>query len=598
VRLLTILISLCLIFLISCISMAPREEVEVKNVDTKVIEEFHEHVRNGDFYGAGGSFIEYLNCCGDGKEEEFRGDLTGLYEDKIEGFTRENDGLSSIEYTFSYINLMRGGLEGEDLAELGRKLDGYIIDYIDTNLEGMGGLRNASWLIYFSRLSGSPQIRRKLTEFFISRGNGVLASRYLDDDSEELREQVLRITAESKGRDRGELIESIIKSSVKIMVDRGIKTEGGVGLPDQAIGTGIVIDSEGYIITNYHIIESSVDPAYEGYSRIYVIPGKDDSVRFVARVVGYDQVFDLALLKIEKQMETYIKVGDSERLKQGQSVVAIGNPAGLTNTVTSGVVSSVERPFFQIGDIIQIDAALNPGNSGGALIDEQGFLVGIAFAGLENFENLNFAIPSLHMLSIMNRLFEGGEVARSWIGCSLSEEGGDLIVEYIVPEGPARVVGLEKGDIIREVNGIHPGTSFDVQNALSYLSAGMIGTIVIEREGNEIEKKVYVTERPVYPSLSIYERDAYENIITPLFGMVLTQIEGAKKKDYVVARTLYNSIASGAGIAEGDTIRLKEIEYEKEGGYFYLVLDLKSKRFGYLNKSMVLYRYVEVNTFI
>ncbi|KPJ80126.1 MAG: hypothetical protein AMS17_20920 [Spirochaetes bacterium DG_61] len=116
-------------------------------------------------------------------------------------------------------------------------------------------------------------------------------------------------------------------------------------------------------------------------------------------------MFDLALLKIEKEIESHVKFGDSDTLKQGEKVVAIGNPVGLTNTVTSGVVSSLDRPFLQIGNIIQIDAALNPGNSGGALINSDGYLVGIAFAGLENFENLNFAIPSNLILSVLFRLY-------------------------------------------------------------------------------------------------------------------------------------------------------------------------------------------------
>jgi S1-C subfamily serine protease len=393
-------------------------------------------------------------------------------------------------------------------------------------------------------------------------------------------------------------IENAVKSSVKIIVDRGIKTEGGVGVPDQVLGTGIVIDPRGYILTNHHIIESDVDPSYEGYSRVYVIPGKDENIRFVAKVVGYDEVFDLALIKIEKQLESRVMVGDSTKLRQGEKVVAIGNPVGLTNTVTSGIVSSTDRPYLQIGNVIQIDAALNPGNSGGALINDEGYLVGIAFAGLANFENLNFAIPSTHMLTILGRLYAEGRIDRSWIGCSLDEDEEGLTIAYVVPNSPAEVSGFEVGDIIHSVNGKQVYSLFEVQDIFSNLHSPIIMSVQIQRDGERLERKVYLAERPVYPALYIYERDAKEKIITPLYGMVLTKIEQERKKEYVVSKILSDSVANSVGIGEGDTIRIKELKYEEEEKMFYLVIELKSKRFGNINRNMVLYRYRDVNAFI
>jgi membrane-associated protease RseP (regulator of RpoE activity) len=279
-------------------------------------------------------------------------------------------------------------------------------------------------------------------------------------------------------------------------------------------------------------------------------------------------------------------------------VVAIGNPVGLTNTVTSGVVSSTDRPFLQIGGIIQIDAALNPGNSGGALINNDGYLVGIAFAGLANFENLNFAIPSNHMISILRKLYSGGETSRSWAGCALDQRDGEITVEYLAPRSPAELSGLQEGDIIRSVNGRDVSSIYDIQELFSNLNNPIVVSMIIDRDGKIMNKRLVLAERPVHPSVHIYERDAVENIMIPLFGMVISKLEPERKKNYVVNRTLSNSVATSVGIAEGDEIRLRDLKYDENAQAFFLIIDLKSKRFGYINRSMVLYRFIAVTNFI
>lgn len=600
----------------SCISFGPRESRIIQRVENKVLDEFYDYRNKGDFFGAARSYIEFVNCSADERKEDLVDELVTLYREKIQEFEKEGKRLHQIEYTYSMINLLVHTIPDEDLRAYRQDLNNFLQRFIEADLGGMVELDRASWLIYLDDLSKETSVDEALIELFYERGNPVLARKYLGRleakagsaafqgeqglRHAELQERISLLADQIKEKysSTGKAIEETVKSSVKIIVDRGIKTKGGMGVPDQDLGTGIVIDREGYILTNYHIIESSVDPTYEGYSRVYVIPGRDENVRFVAKVVGYDLVYDLALLKIEKQMESFIRIGDSDALKQGDSVMAVGNPVGLTNTVTSGVVSSIDRPLLQIGNIVQIDAALNPGNSGGALITGDGYLVGVAFAGLKNYENLNFAIPSNHALSIMHRLYKGGEVKRSWIGCSIGEEGKDLTVEYIAPNSPAGVSQIAKGDVIREVNEVAVSTVFDIQRILSSLNNPMIVTLTVERKDERLHKKVYLAERPVRPSLYIYERDAHENIITPLFGIVLSLMEPSRKKSYIVTRTLYGSVASSAGIAEGDMIRVRDIKYDKENKLFYLYIELKSKRFGYLNKSMVLYRYVDVNNFI
>jgi S1-C subfamily serine protease len=633
--------------LLSCVSSSVKNNAQVKDVDTKIREEFSRSVAKEDFTSACRSYIEYAACCV-GREEPGRVDerrallleLGDLYTKKAGELGEGKNTLKLVEYTYSYLNLAKSAGMEQELSTASRNLPVFVDRYLSVDLAGKSGAEKLSWLIHMARfLPEEPSIYRRIVELSIEQRNPLLARKYLDlferahvsralgatseaeresarEISRGLREKITGIQGEDARENSGfEIpIDNTIRSSVKIVVDKGIKTQGGVGMADQLLGTGVVIDGPGYIITNHHIIESSVDPKYEGYSKVYVIPGKDENLRFVAKIVGHDAVFDLALLKIEKKLDSLIRYGDSDALKQGERVVAIGNPVGLTNTVTSGVVSSTDRPFLQMGNIIQIDAALNPGNSGGALIDSKGYLVGIAFAGLEQFENLNFAIPSNLLLSLLFKLYEGGKVTRSWIGCGL--EGGavggsgqdrieeqasgseGLTVNYIVPGGPADTAGLQKGDVIREVSGRHVSAIYDVQDAISYYSSPLVVNLTIERDKTTFVRSVLLEERPEIPALYVYERDAYENLVTPLFGIVLSAVGDGKQKAYTVASVVSGSVASGVGISEGDTIRIKTIKYDEKLQVFSMSIELKSKRFGYLNRPLVLFTYAETNSFV
>lgn len=600
----------------SCVSPPVLENGDIQKIDSKIYNEFSTAIGNQNFYDASGSFIEFTSCCDDERTDSMLSDIEELYRIKIDELQTSNELLRMIEYTYSLINLGENFFTEQKLTVLKEELVEYAHRFVDTELQDKGELEKASWLVYLSKLLPDyPYLYKSLSNTFLQRSNYLLAKKYFNYYTEKIPEiereeneqeiasiearlDELKLYYDGKKSEPQIDIEDTIKSSVKVMVDRGIKTESGVGYPDQILGTGVIIDERGYIITNYHIIESSVDPKYEGYSRVYVIPGKDENIRFVAKIVGFDQVYDLALLKIEKRVESFIRFGESDLLKQGEKVLAIGNPVGLTNSVTSGVISSIDRPLLQIGNIIQVDAALNPGNSGGALINEDGYLVGIAFAGLENFENLNFAIPSNLLLSLLFRLYEGGRVKRSWLGCSGQREYDYIYLDYIVPEGPTSNSRLKTGDIIKEVNGSPTSEIFDIQNLISYMGNPLIVDITIEREYKKIQKAVVLGERPDIPALYVYNRDAYENTITPLFGIVITRTNPSRKKTYTITRIISNSVASSVGLSEGDIIKIRGLKYDEDYEVFSLAIDLKSKRFGYLDKSMVLYSFIEVNTFI
>ncbi len=612
----TFLITVFIIIISGCVSSPGKDGVDVQTLKKKITVEFDEYIGEKNFYGACKSFIEFTISFEGEKKDEMARELTELLHGKTAELRNDNDTLKIIEYTYSYINLMKGTISDEKLSSLKEDLFINIQDYVSSELTGMGQLERASWLIYLENFSpDNPFLYKLLVEVFLERNNPLLAEKYFsaytdavetdepsgyEDELEELKNKIDELKLKSgEGTGIPQIaIEGTIKSSVKIIVDKGIKTENRVGRPDQILGTGVVIDENGYVITNYHIIESSVDPRYEGYSKVYVIPGKDDNDRFVAKIIGYDPIYDLALLKIEKNLESNIRFGDSSALRQGEKVLAIGNPVGLTNTVTSGVVSSLDRPFLQIGNIIQIDAALNPGNSGGALINNDGYLVGIAFAGLESFENLNFAIPSNLLLSLLFRLYREGNVERSWMGCVIGKQDDYLTIDYIVPGGPSGPPRLSVGDIILEVNGKPAGEIFDVQNFTSYLDNPLIINLTIERDNRVEVKNILLDVRPELPSLYVYNHDAKENIITPLFGIVTTRVDPPRKKIHLVSRVVTGSVARSVGISEGDVIKMKGIKYDEENRVFLLLIDLKSKRFGYVNKSMVLFSPADINTFI
>ena len=186
----------------------------------------------------------------------------------------------------------------------------------------------------------------------------------------------------------------MLTGTVTILVDRGIKVQNGVGYPDQIIGSGFFIDRRGYILTNHHVIKSEVDPKDKGYSRLYIrLSESPAGERIPAKVIGYDPTFDLALIKTEINSSFTFGGYGGEQVLPGDRIFAIGSPAGLEKTITSGIVSAMGRHLLQMGDIMQVDVPLNPGNSGGPMLNDKGDLIGVGFAGLEQFQGLNFAVP-------------------------------------------------------------------------------------------------------------------------------------------------------------------------------------------------------------
>ena len=283
----------------------------------------------------------------------------------------------------------------------------------------------------------------------------------------------------------------------------------------EATGTGFVIDGDGSMVTNNHVVQ--------GASSVTVRLGDED---YEATVVGADPSSDLALLEVDAPAEVLdpLELADSDEVQVGDPVVAIGNPFGLEKTVTTGIVSALQREItatdaYTIPDVIQTDAAINPGNSGGPLLDDQGRVIGvnsqIATGGGSNGNvGIGFAVPSNTVGDVVGQIRETGEVRYPWLGISgrdysasessrsegLPDRDG-VLVEGAVPGGPADRAGLEgpgrgPGDLIVRFGDVDEPTMADIARVVDDLEVGDKVEMLVIRDGEESTVEVELGERP------------------------------------------------------------------------------------------------------
>ncbi len=263
-------------------------------------------------------------------------------------------------------------------------------------------------------------------------------------------------------------------------------------VPRQSAGSGVIIDAdEGYVLTNHHVVENADE----------IIVTLSDRRRLEAELIGSDDGTDIALLRISADNLTALEIGDSEALEVGDFVVAIGNPFGLGQTVTSGIVSALGRSGLNIEgyeDFIQTDASINPGNSGGALINLNGELVGINTAIIApsgGNVGIGFAVPTNMAGEVMEQLLEYGEVRRGRLGIVIQDvtpelaEALDLgvesgaVVTQVEPESPAEQAGILAGDVVVEFNGEEVESSADLRNKVGLVRLGASVDIELIRDG-------------------------------------------------------------------------------------------------------------------
>ncbi|KWT84141.1 DegQ family serine endoprotease [Candidatus Magnetominusculus xianensis] len=272
----------------------------------------------------------------------------------------------------------------------------------------------------------------------------------------------------------------------------------------RALGSGVIIKEDGYIVTNSHVVKDM--------DEIKVILA--DKTEYKGKIIGTDPKTDVAVIKIDAHDLPVIKMGDSSKMKVGEIVLAVGNPFGLNQTVTMGIVSAVGRSEVGIADyedFIQIDAPINPGNSGGALVNASGELAGIntaIFSTSGGYQGIGFAIPSSMVKNVMDKLIKSGKVIRGWLGVNiqpltpelsksfgLKEKDGVLIAD-VVEGGPAEKAGLKRGDLIISFDSKDASNTRQLRNLVANTLPGATLDLKAVRDGKEMSFKVTVGELP------------------------------------------------------------------------------------------------------
>jgi serine protease Do len=316
-----------------------------------------------------------------------------------------------------------------------------------------------------------------------------------------------------------------------------------------SLGSGVIVSSDGYILTNNHVIKNA--------DKIKVL--LSDKREFIGKIVGSDPKTDLSVIKIDAENLTTIPLGNSDDLKVGELVLAIGTPYGLNQTITMGIVSAVGRANVGIADyedFIQTDAAINPGNSGGALVNVRGELIGVntaIFSTTGGYQGIGFAIPSNMAKTVMSNLIEKGKVVRGWLGVSIQAITPDLAQQFqlekdygtlvadVIENSPAEKAGLMRGDVITEFNGKEVEEPYNLRNIVASTPPGTEVAMKIIRDGEIETLTVTIGDLPVEAqktptefenalkgvSVQNLTPDIYRQLTLPekIRGVVVTDIE-------------------------------------------------------------------------
>lgn len=321
---------------------------------------------------------------------------------------------------------------------------------------------------------------------------------------------------------------SVSPSVVGITVNYSINSVFGKS-EASATGSGIILTNDGYIVTNNHVISSESSSSYYQITEATSIIVKlyNDSTEYKATVVGTDSYTDLAIIKIEATNLTAATLGDSNNLKVGEFVMAIGNPLGLDTTVTSGIVSALDREVEDdegnIYTTIQTDAAINSGNSGGALVNSKGQVVGINSMKLSgsDIEGIGFAIPITSATNVINQLIDNGSVVRPYIGISGSDISETISSRYNVPQGvyveevqensPAAKAGLKQGDIITHINNTQIKTISELNKIKFTQNVGDKITLKLTRNNEELNLELTLEKQQELEESKNTNKNSYLN---------------------------------------------------------------------------------------
>jgi serine protease Do len=333
----------------------------------------------------------------------------------------------------------------------------------------------------------------------------------------------------------------------------------------RATGSGVIVDPAGYILTNNHVIENAQD----------ITVRLSDSRKFTAKLVGRDPKTDLAVLKVEAPAPLPVaELGDSERLRVGQWVVAIGNPFGLDRTVTVGIVSATARTRVGVAtyeNFIQTDASINPGNSGGPLLNLDGRVIGINTAIVAAGQGIGFSIPINEAKSVMGQLIARGKVVRGWLGIVIQDVTDELASSFGVREregvlvadvmkgGPGEAAGLRPGDVIVELGGTKIREVPDLQRRVAAVAPGQTVAVGVVREQKPQRFSVRVGEMPTEDAATAEAEteagpEGFGLQIEPLAPDMAERLGLAFNQGLLVTDVATGGPADRAGLRRGDVI--------------------------------------------
>jgi serine protease Do len=338
---------------------------------------------------------------------------------------------------------------------------------------------------------------------------------------------------------------------------------------EQSLGSGVIVSPDGYILTNNHVVDGATD------IKVYLA----DKQELKAHIVGTDPKTDVAVLKVDERNLPTLTLSDSSHVQVGDIVLAVGNPFGIGQTVTMGIVSATGRGNLGIEDyedFIQTDAAINPGNSGGALINARGELIGINTAilsnGAQGNQGIGFAVPINMARQVMEQILKNGKVIRGWLGILIQpvtptvarafglKDARGALVGDVTAGSPAARSGIAKGDIILELNGQPINDSRDLQLRIAQLAPGTTARLKIFRDGSEREVRVTLGELPA-EQLRASEKSDRSG---PLEGVEADELTPqmarqlgvpASMRGVVVVGVQPGSAAAEAGLQRGDVIQ-------------------------------------------
>lgn len=348
---------------------------------------------------------------------------------------------------------------------------------------------------------------------------------------------------------------------------------------EMSMGSGVIVSSDGYLLTNYHVVEQADEIKVTLYNRR----------TFKATIIGADPKTDLAVIKINAKDLPVASWGDSDKLQVGDFVLAIGNPYGLTHTVTMGIISATGRADVGIADyedFIQTDAAINPGNSGGPLVNIKGEIIGIntaIFSRTGGYQGIGFAVPSNMAKIIKDSLIKEGKVLRGWIGIMVQDLTAELaerfnlkepfgvIITDVTKQSPAYIAGLKRGDIILEFDGKVLSESAVLRNLVAQSKIGTVATLKIWRNGQSFNIPITVAQLPFETSLETKNyKKSQRTSENPFKGLSVIELDPSMAKQIgadiedrgvVVYRIEPGSPAENSGLRKGDLIM--EIERQR-----------------------------------